>query len=1005
MAIQKRVIVSIVIILNLISIGIINAQEIRRLEKLTWSTYIDDNNISEVFDIAIDSAGHLIAAGVTTNPNFRATPGKYSSPNVDSYRIFIMKFTTDGEHLWTSIIGGARIDRVFNVAIDSENNIWAGGESNSSNFPTTQNAYQNSFSGGSGDAIAFKLSEDGTRLLYSTYIGTSNYEAFVGCAVDKDDNIWFAGRTNGTGLRVTNNAYQSSLGGAYDGLLVKINSNYSIDYVSYFGIAGDETFEDITLDSQGNPIVTGIARSTRFNTTNTTLHSTSNGKADAYIVKFNKNTYDVEWATFWGGSEDDYGYNVTVDENDNVIANGYTYSRNFTTSFGAHQRELTGPRNYYLAKLSADGQTVLWSTYYGGSAGDGFGYWYTYRGGIEVDRIGNIIFGGTTLSLDLPTDERSFQRNHSGNFTSLIAIFNTNGRHLESTYLGGSNEDYIYNIILTEKNEVYAGGRTKSIDYPISDGAYLTRRSNDFTGFITKFGDISDFVPDKDTIPPDIASVLDDCQLEMVIDIFDDNLDYVKVEFQNNLYSIREVLTTSHQKITMIIANNTQSGSFKLIAYDKEGNETIYEGSLEPISPDVLEIVINYGNEDELDYFFIDGAQTQVEYCLPITFINHSLQNIRIKSSHFSVNEYFSYSLLGEELLIEANSEIKSEICFITDLPLEDFKKLLQDSLIIITDCFDKIVKCEVLLAEKEREPDLEPPDISSRRDDCDYYIIIDITDDYLDYVTIEEHYNLKYSVENISSNHQRITLTIIDNSAYGKFKIIAYDREGNFSIYEDILSPLNFENIEVSFNHTPPNDDVLIFESDINYILNCQHISILNKSNNLLRINSAVFTNNSYFSVPQNQLPIIIHPNSSISLEICVTVDLYIKNLIHRDTLKLYDDCAELLIPCQYELIPNNLSDKGKCDLTFVLNQITDVENPIIEKIINELQSVNMIGDIHLSVYNLPGQKVKHTFFQNFMIQSLRLCRQTLINVPHVPRPKPGFGLVGIFYVQAKKT
>ncbi|HEV8524322.1 MAG TPA: SBBP repeat-containing protein, partial [Terriglobales bacterium] len=175
-------------------------------------------------------------------------------------------------------------------------------------------------------------------------------------------------------------------------------------------------------------------------------------------------SHSVTFSTFFGGSDMEFAQGITVDSLGNIYMVGGTRSSDFPVTRQAFQSIRKGDADAFLAKLSADGSRVLWSTLLGGSAKD-------YAHGVFVDEQGHVYVTGVTLSRDFPTTGHAYQRNLKGNKDVFVAKFARDGSLVFSTLVGGSGGD-------GDRGEPYADGAgnvyvataTESPDFPTTAG-------------------------------------------------------------------------------------------------------------------------------------------------------------------------------------------------------------------------------------------------------------------------------------------------------------------------------------------------------------------------------------------------------------------------------------------------------------------------------------------------------------------------------------------------------
>jgi len=208
---------------------IYNQQEVLIIDpSLIYSTFIGGNNADYGCDIAIDPKGNLFVGGHTTSSNFPATPNASDTSYNGGGDLFVFKLNPNGSKLiYSTFIGGSNSDWGGTIALDSTGNTFVTGRTLSSNFPTTKGAYDTTHNG-SGDVFIFKLNQNGSGLLYSTFVGGSYYEVGYDIAIDGKGNAIVVGTTSSSGFPTTLRAYDRTFNDNnyfyYDGFAFKINS-------------------------------------------------------------------------------------------------------------------------------------------------------------------------------------------------------------------------------------------------------------------------------------------------------------------------------------------------------------------------------------------------------------------------------------------------------------------------------------------------------------------------------------------------------------------------------------------------------------------------------------------------------------------------------------------------------------------------------------------------------------------------------------------------------------
>ncbi|MFW9990806.1 MAG: SBBP repeat-containing protein [Candidatus Odinarchaeota archaeon] len=379
---------------------------------LVYSTFIGGSSDDRSRSIAVDAGGNAYITGFTTSTDFPTTAGAYNETIYGSIDAIIFKLSPGGNQMvYSTYIGGSSSSSEFceGIAVDANGYIYVTGYTRSIDFPTTVNAYNQTFGGGSvPDVVVFKLSPSGNGvndLLYSTFIGGSGQDEGFGIAVDADGYIYVTGETRSPDFPTTVNAFDDTLNGSSDGYICKLslagNGVADLLYSTYIGGSDTDNGIGIAIDSAGNACITGGTRSPDFPTTAGAFNETFGGTLDAFICKLSPDgsgANDLLYSTYIGGSDTDGGSGIAVDSTGNVIISGAVRSTDFPTTVDAFDGTFNGGDDVFIFKLSPGGNGVadlVYSTFIGGSSyEDGYD--------IAVDTTGNIYVSGITSSTDFP---------------------------------------------------------------------------------------------------------------------------------------------------------------------------------------------------------------------------------------------------------------------------------------------------------------------------------------------------------------------------------------------------------------------------------------------------------------------------------------------------------------------------------------------------------------------------------------------------------------------------
>ena len=341
---------------------------------LLYSTYLGGNSSDFGRGIAVDAGAMAYVTGYTQSTNF-PTVNPYQASYASTFTYYdaiVTKLSSTGSTLlYSTYLGGASDDDGNGIAVDTIGCAYVTGQVYSTNFPT-MNPYQSS-NAGNWDAFVAKFSSTGSSLLFSTYLGGGSTDYGNAIDIDSSGCAYVAGQSISF-VFPTENPYQAArAGGAADAFATKLGSTGStLIYSTYLGGDGQDYGYGIALDSEGSAYVTGRTQSTSgavlFPTTSTAFQPASGGGAsDAFVTRFSTSGSSLEYSTYLGGDDEEWGYGIDVDPSLNAYVAGETWSRNFPTK-NPYQAASAGSVNkVFVTRFDSAGSAVLYSTYLGGS--------------------------------------------------------------------------------------------------------------------------------------------------------------------------------------------------------------------------------------------------------------------------------------------------------------------------------------------------------------------------------------------------------------------------------------------------------------------------------------------------------------------------------------------------------------------------------------------------------------------------------------------------------------
>ncbi len=355
--------------------------------------------------------------------------------------------------VYSTYLGGAGYDSVYGIALDSSNNTYVTGFTYSTNFPTTSTAFQKNLQVTNwafqiyfnANAFVSEISAGGSNLLYSTYLGGTNFDWGKGIAVDISNNVYVTGLTASTNFPTTN--------------------------------AVQQQFVSVMVTTNAAP--TNVVLITNF-FNGYLLNGTTNlaSASDAFVAKFAPGCTSLIYSTFLGGTNSDAANGIAVDGSGNAYVTGWTVSTNFPntiTNIAGLYNGLTNNAGFFIPLITnafltqvtwtGSNAAIGYSTVFGGT---NFGFDVGY--GVAVDPSGNVFVVGASSTTNFPAINTPglLGTTNAGGSDAFVIAFNTNATAiLYSGCLGGSGDEFGYGVAVDAQTNVYLVGQTASANFPV----------------------------------------------------------------------------------------------------------------------------------------------------------------------------------------------------------------------------------------------------------------------------------------------------------------------------------------------------------------------------------------------------------------------------------------------------------------------------------------------------------------------------------------------------------
>ncbi|MBV9791265.1 MAG: SBBP repeat-containing protein [Chloroflexi bacterium] len=382
---------------------------------LVYTTFLGGSNTDLGSGIVTGAQGSVHVVGSTYSNNFPRANALDTTlgGEIDA---FVTTLNVTGTVAFSTYLGGAQKDFGNGITVDASQNLYVTGRTESQDFPTTNG--RDTLLGGPADAFITKIAAGGSNLVYSTYLGGQRSDTSNAIAVDSAGNAFVTGQTSSIDFPTLGSARPPVFaGGITDAFVTKLSSDGQL--LTYSIYLGGEEFDEgasIAVDSERRAYVTGTTQSTTFPIANS-FEEDFQGRSDAFFTRINASGSALEYSTYLGGTSDDSGHDIVVDDQNAAYIIGSTKSYDFPSK-DAVQSTRNGDIDAFVTKFLPTGSAIEYSTYFGGTIED-YGYGIAARC-VSGKCIAYIT--GAAKSRDFPTIEGSWKPNYNGGeFDAFVA--------------------------------------------------------------------------------------------------------------------------------------------------------------------------------------------------------------------------------------------------------------------------------------------------------------------------------------------------------------------------------------------------------------------------------------------------------------------------------------------------------------------------------------------------------------------------------------------------------
>ena len=311
-----------------------------------WHTFYGSSSDDSGYGIAVDGSGNVYVTGYSYAT--WGSPLHAFSSSSGTSDIFVLKLGSSGTYQWHTFYGSSSSnDSGSSITLDVSGNVYVTGYSYAT-WGSPLHAFSSSV--GTIDIFVLKLDSNGTYQ-WHTFYGSTNYDSGSGIAVDGSGNVYVSGNSNvtwGSPLHVFSGS------GYTDILVLKLDSNGTYQWHTFYGSTYYDSNGGIAIDGSGNVYVTGSI----YATWGSPLHPYSGGGLDDILVLKLDSSGTYQWHTFYGSTNYDTGVGIAVDGSGNVYVTGYSFA-----TWGSPLRAYSGACDIYILKMNdSSGNPVISSS-------------------------------------------------------------------------------------------------------------------------------------------------------------------------------------------------------------------------------------------------------------------------------------------------------------------------------------------------------------------------------------------------------------------------------------------------------------------------------------------------------------------------------------------------------------------------------------------------------------------------------------------------------------------
>lgn len=346
---------------------------------------------------------------------------------------------------------------------------------------------------GLSEAAPTNYAVDG-ELLFSTFLGGTGFDEANSIFAGAGGTAYLLGETTSWKFPTTPGVVNESGSGATEIFVTKLESGGdALSFSTFLGGSGTDQGYSVAVGGSGEVYLSGISYSYDFPVTAGSYDTTYNGGGDVVVTHLNSTGTNLIYSTYLGHSGSDLGLGIGIDGAGSAYVTGHTSSDSFPTTSGSIDPDYSGGWPFsdaFVSKLSADGKSLIYSTYLGDTGED-------YANDIVVSHDGHAYVVGWTNSVKFPVTAGSFNTGKisTSNEVFLVKLNKTGTGLVYGGLISGIGDDQGQGVDVNIFGEAFIAGQTNSADFPVTNGAFQTTKPTPGTqwdGFVAKINAAGD---------------------------------------------------------------------------------------------------------------------------------------------------------------------------------------------------------------------------------------------------------------------------------------------------------------------------------------------------------------------------------------------------------------------------------------------------------------------------------------------------------------------------------